>query len=236
MATERFTLAEAARHLGRTERTIRSYCKSGILTVYRLPKDRRHYLDPAEVEELRVELEKGSSVAVSRAEFATLTGQVKRIRNTLDVVLRVLDARDAPLSMTKDYGEQLYVLCLEHIRQGQWTPEEIEPWTEIFLRMSEEDLGVIQSVTEDPKPWVPFLRLVTAMSASVAKSESYASSLRLQGLHRQLAESRRRLRASALIYAEVRGYTDPSLDKYREYEIPSSISDLRGGLLRRKGR
>lgn len=234
MAESLYTIEDAAQHLGVTTKTVRNSIRTGHLTVIKKERDRRKYLDPAEVEELRVARAEGNRVVVGREEFASLRGQVRRLQSTVEVLLRVLDVKDNPLHVTREYGENLYVLCLEQVRAGAWTEAEIAPWVEIFLRLSEEDLQVIAEVTGDRKPWVPFLRLVTAMSAWVVGNKGYAASLELQSLHKQLAESRRRLRTSAVIFAETFGSLDPTLDKYREYSIPSSIGDLIEGILRRK--
>lgn len=229
-----YTIEDAARHLGVTTKTVRNIIKAGHLTVIRKERDRRKYLDPAETEELRLAREAGDKVVVSREEFAVLRAQVRRLQATVEVLLRVLDVKDNPLGVTREYAEKLYSLCLEQLRVGAWRVEDIQPWVEVFLRLNEDDLSVISEVTSDTKPWIPFLRLITAMSAWAVGSRDYAASLELQSLHKQLAESRRRLRAAAIIFAELKGTTDPSLDKYKEYQIPSSIGDMLEGILRRK--
>jgi hypothetical protein len=234
MAEPLYTIEDASQHLGVTTKTVRNLIRGGYLTVIKRERDRRKYLDPSEVEEVRVAREAGGRVSVSREEFASLRGQVRRLQATVEVLLRVLDVKDNPLRVTSEYGEKLYVLCLEQVRVGAWSESEIAPWVEVFLRLSEEDLEVIAQATGDRKPWAPFLRLVASMTAWVVGNKDYTTSLSLQAVHKELAEGRRRLRTAAVIYSESAGVLDPGLDKYREYSISSSIGDLLEGILRRK--
>lgn len=233
MSTSRFTLQETARHLGCSERTVRSYSRQGLLTQIRVPGDRRRFYDPAEVEELRAASERGR-IAVSHAEFAAMRAQVRRLQATLDVVLRVLDTRNEPLGVTPDYATELLALALDQLRRGRWAPAEMESWSEVFLRLDETDLGVIATAASDGRAWLPFLRLCTAMAAALPEYADYKTSLDLQALHKKLAEGRRRLRTSAVIYCEMRGASEPELSKFAEYQVPSSVGDLLASMLRKK--
>ena len=233
MSMTLYTIEEAAQHLERSERAIRDYVKRGWLTQVKKTGDRRRYYDPAEVEELRISLSRGR-VSVTQEEFAALRGKVRRLEATLDVVLRVLDAKDEPLSVTADYGRQLFVLCLDQLRRGGWAVQEMAPWSEVFLRLDETDIATVAAVVEDARPWLPFLRLCTAMTASVVRMPEYKSDLELQALHKKLAEGRRRLRMAAVIFSESRGAVEPDLAKFSEYQIPSTVGDLLETLLRRK--
>ena len=236
MAATLYTIDEAAQHLGVSSKTVRNLVKAGHLTIHRRSRDRRKYCDPAEVEELRVARESGEKVVVGREEFSVLRAQVRRLQATVEVLMRVLDSKDTPLNITKDYGEKVFVLCLEQLRRGSWEQAEVQTWLEIFLRLDENDLEQIAQATQDPKPWIPFLKLVAAMTAWVVGSKDYKSSLELQALHTELAEARRRLRTASLIYAETRGYADTTLDKYKTYQIPSRISDMLETVLRKNTR
>lgn len=233
MSTTRYTVQQAARHLQCSERTVRSYAKQGLLTQLRVSGERRRFYDPAEVEELRLASERGR-ISVSTEEFAMVRAQVRRLQATLDVVLRVLDTREEPLHVTAEYGKELLVLALSQLRQGAWAPAEMESWSEVFLRLDENDLQAVALATEDPRPWLPFLRLCTAMTSVLPSYDEYKTDLGLQSLHKKLAEGRRRLRVSAVIYCEMRGATEPDLARFAEYHVPSSVSDLLSSMLRKK--
>lgn len=233
MSTARLTLQETARHLGCSERTVRSYSRQGLLTQVRVPGDRRRFYDPAEVEELRAAAARGRT-AVSHTEFAAMRAQVRRLQATLDVVLRILDTRNEPLGVTAEYAVELLALALDQLRRGRWAPAEIETWSEVFLRLDENDFSVIAAAAADGRPWLPFLRLCTAMSAALPEHPDYKTSLDLQALHKKTAEGRRRLRTSAVIYCELRGATEPELSRFAEYQIPSSVEDLLAPMLRKK--
>ena len=233
MSTTRFTIQDAARHLGCSDRTVRSYSSQGLLSQVRVAGDRRRFYDPAEVEELRVASSRGR-IAVSSTEFAAMRAQVKRLQATLDVVLRVLDTREDPLHVTPEYATDLLALALDQLRRGRWSPAEMESWSEVFLRLDENDLQTIAVAASDAKAWHPFLRLCTAMTAALPEYPDYRTSLDLQALHKKLAEGRRRLRTSTVIYCEMRGASGPELSKFAEYEIPSSVGDLLASVLRKK--
>jgi len=124
----------------------------------------------------------------------------------------MLDAKDAPLSLNPDYSAELYSFAGQHLKKGKWEAAEMDPWCDVFDRLSEEDLIVLADSVGDPHPWRMFLRLCTAMISSVVGSPDYQTSLDLQTLHRKLSGSRRRLRVTAFIYGEMRG------DLHRELE------------------
>lgn len=148
-------------------------------------------------------------------------------------MLRILDTKTEPLRMSPSYAKELFEICALQLRNTAWTPGEVMPWVEVFLRLEEEDLRTIATAAETRKPWSPFLRLCTAMIYSLTNDPAYATSLEMQALHRQLSEGRRRLRVSAFIYAEAYEGADPELGPVGT--IPeSSIRDSLAKILRRK--
>jgi len=165
---------------------------------------------------------------------ALLRAKVQRLEVRCGVLERILDAKDAPLAVTPQYAANLYSLCIRQLGAGSWSKEEMENWSEIFLRLQEEDLIIIMDATRDPKPWLPFLRLSVRMAHWAVSSNSYKTDLALQATHIKLAEGRRRLRTSAVIFAESRGITDSSLGKYSAADVPSSLGDLLVQLGRRR--
>ena len=181
MASETMTIPEAAAYLGVTDRTIRTYIKNGLLSATRHGRSKK--LRPIEVEELRVDLQSNNiRTVMGRKEMLQLRAEVRRLSAQMEVVLRVLDTKTEPLSINEGYSKELHGLCLAQLSASTWMPAEIEPWLEIFLRIDEADFEVMAHATDDPKPWLPFLRLCVAMTARVVSIDSYATSVDLQGL------------------------------------------------------
>lgn len=235
MSHEKMDIAAAAKFLGVSDRTIRNYIKEGLLATTIRSGDRKKWLDPLEVGELKRDRDElGARAIVSRKEVLSLRAEVRRLRAEMDVVLRMLDTKSNPLHMPPSYAKDLHAACHAQIVQTGWSIEEIEPWTAVFLRIEEEDLQTIKNVTDDPRPWKPYLQLCVNMSVYVASLDAYATSLELQNLHRDLAEGRRRMRVAALIYTEMNEGVHPDLKRYALTDTPKSIRDTLLEITRRK--
>lgn len=231
MSTDLMTYAAAAKHLGITERSVRNYVRRGFLQAKGISGERGKFLSPREVEELRVlRVEQTSSGPVSRQEILLLCAKVKRLEHSMATVLRLLDAKDLPLSMTDSYAKELHAACLLQLERSNWAVEELLPWTEIFLRVDEDDLETLSAATGDNSPWVAFLRVCQAMTVDVVANSSYATSLDLQDVHRSLAEGRRRLRAAALIFESRRRHA-PEIEKLLMGEATLSVVDALDSVL-----
>jgi excisionase family DNA binding protein len=205
------TVREAASFLGVTERTIRNYTKKGLLSKEK--KGREPRLRVEEVTSLKEDMESAAPI-VTRQEILRHRAQIRRLESHMEVVLRMLDAKDAPLGMSAAYSAELYQFACAHLKKSSWEVSEVSPWTEIFERLSEDDLATISDATKDPHPWRTFLRLCTSMMSFVVGQPGYATSLDLQGLHRSLSSSRRKLRVSAFIYGEMAGALSPEIEGF----------------------
>ena len=228
MSEQNLTLEEAASVLQVTPRTLRTYIKQGALHATRIPGSKRKVIAAADVYALR-EAKQGTALNVQKT-LALLQAKIQRLEARCSVLERILDAKDAPLAVDAAYGAKLYSLCAQQLAVSGWSTEEMSGWAEVFLRLQEEDLKVLNEATDDPKPWLPFLRLSVRMIHFVLSASRYKESLELQQLHLSLAEGRRRLRTAAVIYAESRGIADPSIAHYSAADVPRSVGDLLVGL------
>jgi excisionase family DNA binding protein len=229
------TVKEAATYLGVSIRTIRTYVESGYLATYKFARDRKHYLDALQIEEFRKDREEVSGgTIISRKDFLQMKAEVRRLRAELDVVLQILDTKMEPLHLTSAYALELLPICRQQLHQSKWELAEIEPWLGIFLRVNEDDFKTLADATKDIKPWKPFLQLCMAMTIFVANHPTYSTSLEMQAIHRQLAEGRRRLRISALIYSETYSGMDQDLSRYAFADAPGSVADTLTKVLRHK--
>ena len=207
----------------------------GFLSFARKPNSNRKWLSAVEVEEFRKDrLEHTRSGKGMRAELARQRTEIRRLRAELDAVMRILDAKNEPLNIKPQLAQELYDTCLLQLRQKSWSASEIASWTRVFMRLTEIDFEVMARPTEDDKPWVPFMQLCTRMILCLTDSPEYRSSLDLQSLHREIAEARRRLRLSAVCYAEARSY-DLDARLRREAAPVRSGHDVIEGLLRSSG-
>lgn len=226
MTAKRMSLEEAARFLSVSTRTVRAYIKQGFLSVQRERGDRHHWLDPLQVSEFKIDKDEcGGRTIFTKRDFTQMRAELRRLRSQMDVVLRVLDAKDDPLRMPPSYASELFKLCVAHTKATNWEVTELRPWVEVFLRLDEEDLRTIADSAEVQKPWKPFLSLCISMTAFVATRKEYETSIELQALHRQLAEGRRRLRVAALIYSEAYSGMDPDIQRYALADSPASSVD-----------
>lgn len=214
------TLQEAATFLQVTDRTIRNYIKNGLLSKTGKGKSAR--LPTEEVISLREDRDSTAPI-VSRQELLKHRAKIRRLEANMEVVLRMLDAKDAPLSLNPEYSKELYAFAQEHLKKSAWDLSEIKPWLDIFCRLSEEDLDVMRGSTGDLHPWKVFLRLCTAMMSFVVSDSEYRTSIEHQHVHRMLADARRKLRVSSFIYGEMMGSMHAEITSL---SIPTTTTDL----------
>ena len=214
-------VADAAKFLSVSDRTIRNYINKGLLSKRK--EGRKTLVSSSEVISLKQDMD-STLPLVSREELLRHRAKIRRLESHMEVVLRMLDAKDLPLNLSPAYAKDLYSFATEHLSKGSWVVEEIRPWVEIFDRINEEDLEVMAQAVEDLHPWRPFLQLCTAMMSFVVGHTDYATSLDLQNLHRMLAESRRKLRVSAFIYGEMLGALTPEIaGKYEAVTLAETL-------------
>lgn len=210
------SIAEAARVLGKTERTIRNYIKTAQVTSAR--RGRSRYLDPEEVRELAME---SDSARVTAAEMRALRATVRRLESHISVIQQMLDLKNEPLGMTDEYAQSLLSAALEQYGRphGSYSIKELEAWADIFARIDETDLRSLCAATSTTA-WKTLLRLSSRMVSEVASRDDYKTSLDAQRVHRLLADGRRRLKISIFIYLEM---TSQIFSEIEESEVKTSI-------------
>jgi hypothetical protein len=228
MSTDLLTYAEAGRHIGLTERSIRNYIRRGFLSSKSKPGCRTKYVSAAEVEELRALKSEQEGRPVSRQEILLLSAKIAKLEYAVQTLLTLLDAKTVPLGISAEYGKQLYQTAVEQLRRTGWTLEELEPWVEVFLRIDENDFAVLRECANTRTPWVPFIRLCVAMTDSVVADPAYATSLALQNTHRQLAEARRRMRAAAIIFEGQQGTPLSLLSETPSVSVVDALDSVLG--------
>jgi hypothetical protein len=202
---------------------VRGYLQEGLLSSER--KGRVRYLNPVEVEELRVEkagAKKGR--VLPSVELQQLKVRIHRMESQLTAVLRILDAKDEPLGLQGEAASQIHAACQARLRGGDWSLQEIKSWLEILLRITEEDFHEIRAAASITQPWRPFLQLCHLLLTVVGKHEVLRTSVELQTMHRSLGEAKRRLRIAAVLFIESKGGAVEDVNKYL-MDAPASIVD-----------
>lgn len=223
------TTSEAATHLQVSERSVRNYIAQGLLTVFF--NGRKRLLNPTDVEELRLDRTSVKKNALlPAAEIHTLRAKVRKLESQMAVVLRILDAKDEPLGVTGEAASRLYDACVAQTKASEWALDELTPWSEILLRVTEDDLVEMQQASIT-KPWRPFLQLVSLMMSYVARLPDFRTSLDLQVLHKTFAEAKRRLRVATTLFIEVKVGASEEIERYLT-DGPRSIRDALGHALK----
>ncbi len=232
MSNTHMTVEEAARHLGVSHRTVRSYIARDLLPTVRVAGSRRKWLLPDAVEELCKDQcgASPSSIGDVRRELLEARASLRRLRAEMDVVLRMLDVHESPLNLDATSAQKLHDTAIEDLRATSWTLDEMSQWAEVLLRLNEEDLRAVAATTRT-RPWSPFLRLCVDMIVYASSHPSYKTDTEMQGMHRKLTEARRRLRVAALCYDDMYG-ADPDRELRRAALLDSPAS-VRESLLSR---
>lgn len=217
MAT--ITIDEAANYLGVSTRTISTYISQGLLSFHKKTGSNKKFLDTEEVREMQ---EARAQSKFSIREVPKLRAKIKKLEMQMEFLFKILDGNKLHLGIDKTYASDLYNAAIA-TQTTVITTETMKLWSDVFLQMSEQDIGVMAEATVDTKAWVPLLRLCNDMIVKVVGNQSYHVSVELQTLHRELAEGRRRLRLSVLLYMEERGY-DTSVERLVN-STPESIED-----------
>ena len=229
----KLSIEDSARLLGVSTRTLRTYIKQGFLSTSRGARNAK-WLDPVEVETFGRERVSSVGKVWDRKDFMEMRARLTRLEQEVGVLNRILDTREQPLRMGPAYAKDLHAACGLQLASGVPSKVEIDSWTEIFLRIDEQDFAVIADVTGDRKPWVLYLRLCVSMTAAVVSDKAYMSSLDLQSTHKKLAEGRRRLRISGLCHLELTGSADADVRRHLLASNPASVLDSIEAVLKRK--
>jgi DNA-binding transcriptional MerR regulator len=237
MAEAAMSVEEAARHLGVTHRSVRSYIAQGLLSTTKSPNSRRKWLQPLEVEELRKDRLRQTvrTPLERRGEVLELKAALRRLRSEMDVVLRVLDMHEVPLRLDVPTARSIHEAATADLLKTGWTVDALAQWAELFVQLNEEDLAVVAAAVPGARPWSVFLRLCIALIVYTHEHPSYKTDLDLQMMHRRLTEGRRRLRVAALCYDDLyNADPDRELKRASLLDSPASIRESLLSRVRRK--
>lgn len=195
------TIDEAARYLNVSTRTISTYISQGILSYHKKQGSNRKYINTTEIHDFKLAKEDGE---FSIKKFRELQVRVRKLESQLEVLMRILDAKQLPLRLSDEEADEMFNAALDSC-SSELSLDYIDAWLPILMRLDETDLQKIEKVCKTDKPWVPFLDLCISLIVFTLGHKNYNTSLVLQGHHKELSEARRRIRLAALLFVEGRG-------------------------------
>jgi hypothetical protein len=161
MGSKFLSKAEAAKILGRDERSVYRYLQKGLLSAAHQGKTIGVWEE--EVVRLKgalVEHKNPKDLAISllRADIAVLKSQVSTL-------MRMMDVRREPLNLTDPEIQALYKMTEVYSMTG-WSPQVEDSYADTFVRMQDNDLEQLERLTGDAHPWRCFLLLASTMHLS----------------------------------------------------------------------
>jgi hypothetical protein len=147
--------------------------EKGIRTVYR-------YIDKGWLKTCH----RGNLIGTSRQSVYSLKAEMEREANPylihtkilehrlavaesrISAMMRMLNLRNEPLSLTDPEAKSLYDMVDYCAKQG-WSPHNEETFIDSFMRMRDENLEQFRQVTGDEHPWRPFLMLAGTIRAAL---------------------------------------------------------------------
>lgn len=195
-----YTFAEASKLLGRSERTVHKYVKSGVLRSRR--EKGRVFLFAEDVEQLQKDLEI-DRLPLNRQSFLQLLARVQRLEMDMTVLRRMHDIQGDPLRVPGEVAVDLYRSAELELKNGKWFPDTIKNWSLLFDRVDEVFLTQLSKSLDQPAPWDVFYKLCLGMMDAVSSAPEFRTSLELQELHKQLDQGRRVIRGTIITWAEM---------------------------------
>ena len=163
---EYLTIADTAKELGVTERTVRNYIRHGYLSTVRTKKNTQ-LVSRKDLRKM-IEAKKGKrynhGATINRVNL--LEAEYAILRKQMNVLLRMNDMWDETESLNMKprelaaLHEQAYELL-----KNTWSPADEEYWVEFFIRLKMHDLDAMSELVEE-HPWRPFYALCQAMYAN----------------------------------------------------------------------
>jgi hypothetical protein len=200
MGSDFVSIAEAAKMLKRSKRTVVSYLKNGLLHRERVEK--KTLIPVADVEALLVEL--GVDLpAMNRKTFYQLVARVQRLEMSSAVLQKATGIGASPLRPSKDEALGLYEAAQRALVTGSWQMDELDLWADMYEKMDEVFFDILGSYIAVTDSWRPFYGLCVAQARLVSQQEEFATDLHLQQIHDRLRLSMKMMRGVVLAWVEL---------------------------------
>jgi hypothetical protein len=202
MGSDFVSIAEAARLLKRSKKTVTAYLNSGALR--RVRNGIRVVIPVADVEALSVDI--GTNLpAMNKKTFYQLVARVQRLEMAVAVLRKATGIGASPLRPSKEESVGLYEAAIRALAAGKWEQAEIDVWADLYEKMDEVFFDILGSYVARTDAWRPFFELCIAQARQVSQHEDFPRSLGLQQRHDRLRLSIREMRNVILVWVETGG-------------------------------
>lgn len=143
-------------------------------------------------------MEKDFEIRKLEARVGNLELQIKFLLKINGLDLSGL--REAPdAELLKYYRDAVLLLGMQ---EGQFAPEILEAWAELFCQFSEYELVRLQELVNYDHTWEPFYYLCIKMMTAVRHKKRFATDTEIKNLYMLLEKARKNLRAAAVIMVQ----------------------------------
>lgn len=150
-------------------------------------------------------------------ELRMLRAKVARLESSIDMLFQVngMSAGRMP-GMTTDSLVQMHRVVETDLDSDEWPVDRLFSYCEIFIRLTEEDIDVLNTVLEVPHSWEPFYRLLIKVSQYVGCQKELNTSLELQRIRELITIGRSNLRSICMFFTHIHGDHSPSKELLAE--------------------
>jgi len=209
---------QAAKFLGVGRPQVYRYQREGLLTAHQGDGEFHLLFDRHEVAALaKVRESKPTILELQKTLLSTLT-RCGALEHRLDLLERVICVRNPNLGNKKSEVEELMERICDALKEPPTDILQILDWCSIFLGVKEEYLHLVQTYTDNPEPWAPFLLLAERMDD---RRPSSFDDEDLLGAYLHLTVARRALRQTVFFYLMER-----RTPAYAQEVIPEAATSL----------
>jgi hypothetical protein len=238
---EYLSVTEASSFLGKCNKTVRSYIRSGILRARRFRgQGRTLWVKQDDVKALK---EMGDN-EVRTVDVWNLLKAIKLRLHSMESKLNFLmringldvsalrDAKTPVLVGAYDEVEEFLDLNSHEVPR-----EQMEEWAKLFLQFTELEYQRLIGPTMNDQPWKPFHFLCAHLMRTLRRKKGFGANEKMQQTYRLLDKARKHIAQSAMVFEEVRssrlgpkrvahianfGAEEDSLDRYISAEAERS--------------
>jgi len=163
---------------------VRKYAQEKVITSWKLGK--KIYVSRSECIELLNAGVRVNQGIVNWRTILKLQTDVEKLKSQVQLLNKINDLHRDPLSLSDQELAILYESCMDMLTLSAFKLEDIETWSDIFLRLEDKAMRVMRDKIHDPNPAIHFYRLVKRMTNSVEKLANYDTNIQLQMLGAQL--------------------------------------------------
>jgi hypothetical protein len=209
-------VAEAAEVLGCSEERVIKLAQHGLMKHMQSGND--HLVDGEDVGAIvRLGIADELPGAELIHELRMLRAKVERLESAINMLFQVngMAAGRFP-NMEADTLAQLYHAIDADLDSEGWPTDRLLSYCEIFIRLTEEDIGTLNQTLGLQHSWGMFYRLLIKISQFTGSHPQLSINLELQHVRELLVLGRSNLRSIALFFTHTSGDHGPSKELLAE--------------------